>query len=158
MEAAKAYEVFTQQYTEIYRDLYKFALYTLQNRQDAEDVVGEAVADAYASFHKLRSMDTFKGWIFKILSNKCRRKLKEYANKTMELPQELRGSGDDLEAAADVRDAFARLDREERLLISLKVFGGYKSKEIGRMLHMNENTVRSKISRGLGKMRGELEA
>ncbi|MGI6069262.1 MAG: RNA polymerase sigma factor [Blautia sp.] len=158
MEAAKAYEVFAQQYSEIYQDLYKFALYTLQNRQDAEDVVGETVADAYAGFHNLRSMETFKGWIFKILSNKCRQKLKEYVDKAVELPQELHGGQKDLEEAADVKKAFARLGEEERMLISLRVFGGYNSREIGRMLHMNENTVRSKISRGLGKMRGFLEA
>lgn len=157
METAKAYEVFAQQYGEVYQDLYRFALYSLQNRQDAEDVVSETVADAYAGFHKLRSMEAFRAWIFKILSNKCRRKLKEYVSRTVELPQELYTNSRDLDEAADVRKAFSRLGEEERLLISMQVFAGYNSREIGEMLQMNENTVRSKISRSLRKMRGWLE-
>ena len=69
-EAMEAYEVFTQKYTEVYRDLYRFACYMLRNPQDAEDVVGETVADAYAGFSNLRSIDAFRSWIFQILSNK----------------------------------------------------------------------------------------
>lgn len=37
---------FASLYQEYYLDLYRFALYTLKNRQDAEDVVGDTVADA----------------------------------------------------------------------------------------------------------------
>lgn len=133
----EAYEVFTQKYTEVYRDLYRFACYMLQNPQDAEDVVGETVADAYAGFSNLRSMDAFRSWIFQILSNKCRRRLKEYAQKTVELPEELRAPQAETEEQMDVRKAFFRLDEQERLLIGLRVFGGYNSREIGQMLQMN---------------------
>lgn len=157
METTDAYEVFARQYTEVYRDLYRFAFYTLGNQQDAEDVVGEAVADAYAGFHNLRSLDSFRAWIFRILSNKCRRRLKEYTRKTVDLPDRLSAPARDLEENADVRRAFFRLEEQERLLISLRVFGGYNSREIGQMLQMNENTVRSRIHRILGKMRGWLE-
>lgn len=156
-EAMEAYEVFTQKYTEVYRDLYRFACYMLRNPQDAEDVVGETVADAYAGFSNLRSIDAFRSWIFQILSNKCRRRLKEYAQKTVELPEELRAPQAETEEQMDVRKAFFRLDEQERLLIGLRVFGGYNSREIGQMLQMNENTVRSRIHRGLGKMRGWLD-
>lgn len=157
MEATDAYEIFTQQYTEVYRDLYRFAYYTLRNTQDAEDVVGETVADAYAGFSNLRSIEAFRGWIFQILSNKCRRRMKEYIDKTVELPQEMQAPCGETEEQLDVRRAFFRLEEQERLLIGLRVFGGYNSREIGQMLQMNENTVRSRIHRGLGKMRGWLE-
>ena len=64
-------------------------LYTLKNCHDAEDVVADAVADAYNGISSLREADAFKNWIFKILSNKCRRRLKEYTRKTSELPDDL---------------------------------------------------------------------
>ena len=146
-------QAFAALYSQIYQELYRFALYTLKNSHDAEDVVSDTVADAFASIHKLRSADAFRGWIFKILSNKCRRKLKEYVHKTVELPDDL--SSDEMGSLAEhleVRRAFARLEDEERLIISLHLFGGYKSREIAAALHMNENTVRSKESRALKKM------
>ena len=82
-------EAFAALYEEVYRDLYRMALYTLKNPQDAEDVVSDTVADAFASIRKLRDADAFRAWIFKILSNKCRRKMKEYVHRTEELPEEM---------------------------------------------------------------------
>lgn len=151
MEGNRDQQTFIRLYQEIYQDLYRFALYTLKNIHDAEDVTGDAVADAFESFGKLRSLDSFRPWIFKILSNKCKRKLKEYVNKTVELPDDLAG-GDSMEVGCQVRQAFARLDEEERLIISMHIFAGYTSREIGKILHKNENTIRSKESRALKKM------
>lgn len=155
MEDLKNPEVFVRYYESVYKDLYRYALYVLKNPQDAEDVTGETVMDAYASIEKLRDPQSFRGWIFKILSNKCKRKLKEYVEKTVELPEDLPGS-DSVEEAIAVRSAFASLSEEERQMIGMKVFGGYKSREISAILDVNENTVRSKIQRGLNKMRAWL--
>ena len=54
--------------------------------------------------------------------------------------------------SVDVQRAFLHLSEEEQTIIALSVFGGYNSKEIGEMLKLNANTVRSKRSRGLEKM------
>ncbi|MBP9999940.1 MAG: sigma-70 family RNA polymerase sigma factor [Clostridiales bacterium] len=156
MENLKNPEVFVRYYESVYKDLYRYALYMLENPEDAEDVTGETVMDAYASIDKLRDPNAFRSWIFTILSNKCRRKRKEYLQKTTELPEDLRAEGD-MEEAAAVRAAFAALSPEEQEIIGLKVFGGYKSHEIGEILNLNDNTVRSKIQRGLQKMRALLE-
>ena len=145
-------ELFTQYYQEIYRDLYCFALYILKNPHDAEDVVGEAITDAYASFSKLRDQKAFRSWMFAIVANKCKRQMKEYAQKTEELPEEI-PSHDNVEECIQVREAFEKLGEKEQFLVSLKVFGGYNSREIGKMMEMNETTVRSRISRSLRSMR-----
>lgn len=152
MEENRDQQTFIRLYGEVYQDLYHFALYTLKNIHDAEDVTSDAVTDAYESFSKLRSLDSFRPWIFKILSNKCKRKIKEYVNKTVELPDDLAGSREGLEQDCQVRQAFSKLEEEERLIISMHIFAGYTSKEIGKILHKNENTIRSKESRALKKM------
>ena len=64
----------------------------------------------------------------------------------------------DYEQHFDVKEAFARLEEEERMILSYSVFAGYGSEEIAQMLEMNAATVRSKKSRALGKMRKMLEA
>ncbi len=65
-------QAFAALYEEVYEDMYRFALYTLKNIQDAEDVVSETVTAAFASIKKLRSAVAFHSWIFRILSNKCK--------------------------------------------------------------------------------------
>ena len=58
---------------------------SLAELSDIKTAVSEAVTDAYASIHKLRSADAFKAWIFRILSNKCKDRLKEYTRKHVNL-------------------------------------------------------------------------
>lgn len=152
--------MFEQYYRQVYKDLYRFALYTLGNPQDAEDAVSEAVVDAYQGFAKLKNQEAFRAWIFKILTVKCKRILKAYVHKTVEL--ETSGADRDVqewnvEESRDVRDAFWALNSEERLIISMSVFGGYNSKEIGESLMLKDVTVRSKRKRALEKMEKRLE-
>lgn len=151
-------EAFAALYGDIYENMYRFALYTLRNTADAEDVVSEAVVDAFAHIRKLRSEEAFRGWIFRILSNKCKNKLREYANKTLPLEEQAEEyyKEEGLEEAVVIRRTFFELEDEERLIISMHLFCGYKSREIADILHMNENTVRSKESRGLKKMEKRL--
>lgn len=78
---------FIELYTGIYKDLYRYALYILCNKEDAEDAVSEAVVDAYAEFDKLRDKAAFRSWIFKILSIKCKRKIRGYVNRDDELDE-----------------------------------------------------------------------
>ena len=108
--------------------------------------------DDLAAVEKLRDNEKFRAWIFQILSNKCRRKLKEYTQKTVELPDDL-PAGDTTEESLQVREALDRLEETDRQIICLNVVGGFKSHEIGEMMQMNHNTVRSRISRGLNKMK-----
>lgn len=152
-------KAFAWLYQQIYPDMYRFALYTLRDKEDAEDAVSEAVADAFAAIPKLRSEEAFKSWMFKILSNKCKNKLKEYANKTLELPEDIeeKVSGQQVEEAALVRKIFFELGEEERLIISMHLFAGYTSREMAELLHINENTIRSKESRALKKLAGKLQ-
>lgn len=153
--------MFEQYYRQVYQDLYRFALYTLGNPQDAEDAVSEAVVDAYQGFQKLRNQESFRPWIFKILSVKCKRKLKEYVNKTLELGDSFEDKSQrewNIEESQDVRDAFFTLNKEERLIVAMSVFGGYNSREMGEILKLREGTVRSKLSRALDKMQKKLES
>ena len=149
---------FAELYREIYLDLYRFALYTLRSPADAEDAVSETVMDAFTSIRKLRSEESFKAWIFKILSAKCKRKMKYQQSYLDELPENIsdEGSSGDLAELIDLRNYFLQLKDEERLIISMHIFAGYTSQEIAKILHMNPNTVRSKESRALKRLSDRL--
>lgn len=170
---------FEEHYRNVYMDMYRFALYTLRQEADAEDAVSEAVMDAWKGLHNLNDDAAFKNWIFKILSVKCKRRQKEYASRALSIDEAMEASGGEetivgvsgtevgamgtfssssgWEEAEDVRNAFWKLNREERLIISMSVFGGYNSREIGEILEMKDGSVRSKLSRALMKMQIRLK-
>lgn len=149
-------KAFSELYARIHVELYKFALYTLKHPQDAEDAVSEAVIAAYENIRKLTKEESFRSWIFKILSNQCKKKFKA-AKQTEELEQEIPAEEVDYAKVHDVREAFQLLSEEERMIVAFSIFGGYKSDEIGSMLEQKAATVRSKKNRALGKMRRVLE-
>ena len=126
---------FSEMYETVYRDLYRYALCLMKNPQEAEDAVSEAVIAAYENIHKLKKEEAFKSWIFTILTNKCKKRLKKALKET-----------------PGREEAFFVLSEEEQILVGLSVFGGYCSQEIGEMMRLNPNTVRSKRSRALKKM------
>lgn len=161
-------EAFGELYKDIYKQLYKFAYYMLKNAEDAEDVVSETVMDAFSSIKKLKKEESFSSWIFQILSNKCKRKMKDYYQKRNETSEEelVNLSKSDFgevdwslmkEEYFDVKECFSKLGEEERLIVGMHVFLGYKTKEIAEILGLNNNTVRSKESRAIQKMEKQLK-
>ncbi|HIW82990.1 MAG TPA: sigma-70 family RNA polymerase sigma factor [Candidatus Dorea gallistercoris] len=154
-------DTFARMYEAVYQDLYRFALCLLRDRHEAEDAVGESVLAAYENIRKLRDEKAFKNWIFTILANVCRKRLRK-RGRELSLDQadtffNVPASQEDQGLAIDVKRAFFILSEEEQMIVALSVFGGYTSREIGKMLKVNENTVRSKRSRALEKMECVLE-
>ena len=143
---------FEQNIREYAPNMYRLALAMLHNRQDAEDAVSEAVIAAYENIHKLKKEESFRSWIFTILANQCRRKLKN-VQRTEELPEGLAAEERDQAGDCDVRAAFMRLDEEDRVIVACSVLEGYASAEIGRMLGMNPATVRSRKARAMDRLR-----
>ena len=152
-------EAFAELYRKIHMDLYRFALYTLKNPDDAEDAVSETVIDAFVSIRSLRLESSFKAWIFKILSIKCRKILCRDFVLAEEFPADIleEDASKSLAEMLDVRNSFFRLTDEERLIINMHIFAGYTSQETAKILRMNANTVRSKESRALKKLAAWLE-
>ena len=150
-------KAFSELYSRIYVELYKFALYTLKHPQEAEDAVSETVMTAYEKISSLKKEESFRSWIFTILSNHCKNQFRK-RQLAYELDDEVSPSEDfDYAALQDVKRAFWQLEDEERLIVSYSVFGGYQSDEIGQMLNMNPATVRSRKKRALEKMRTMLQ-
>ncbi|MCD7730404.1 MAG: sigma-70 family RNA polymerase sigma factor [Oscillospiraceae bacterium] len=154
-------DAFAELYALVYKDLYRIALINLNNNQhDASDVVSDTVLEAYSSIKKLRDESAFKAWITKILTVKIKNKQKEYIERN-NFRQEL-DTLDDVEQekskeidynGLEIMEEFAKLGKEDRLVLSLSVVSGYKSEEIAKMLGVSANTVRSKAARAKIKLK-----
>ncbi|MCR5216533.1 MAG: sigma-70 family RNA polymerase sigma factor [Lachnospiraceae bacterium] len=163
-------QAFVALYEIYYVQLYQYAYYTLRTEEDAKDAVAEAVADAYQGIRKIKKYESFRSWIFTILRSKCNQRMKDYYKYSYDARDEereadevenahgkmLRQDGNlssGMEEMITVRDAWGRLNEKERDILSLSIFAGYESGEIGRMLSENASTVRSIRKRALEKLR-----
>ena len=152
-------KAFAQVYSFYAYDLYRFALSYTGNGADAEDCVQEAVLLAYKNIAALKKASSFKSWMFKILSNVCKTKLLNPADKLESIPiHEISDTyggkcQEDTGLSPEMKEALDSLDPEEKQIVLLSIIGRYKSSEIGRLLEMNPGTVRSKLSRALKKLR-----
>lgn len=144
----------------LYRDsLYRYAYFKLGNPQDAGDAVSACIVSAYEGIASLRQEGAFRAWIFRILYRCCCRLMREQAE------QGDREEADVLDRLADVpdgvsvelREAFGVLSPEDRDIVLLSVIAGYNSREIAAAMQLKPSTVRSRLSRGLKKMRDFLE-
>lgn len=176
-------DAFAELYGNVYEKLYRFAFCMLKNEADAEDAVSEAVADAFVGIRRLKREESFSNWMYQIVANKCRRKMREYCRRMVSLDQE---AGEYADVALseqwtqttvgevipaklnDVWDCtreehiqlmqeFMALPEEERLIVGMHIFFGYKTREIAEYLTMNESTVRSKESRAIQKLAKRLK-
>ena len=155
LEAQKgSQEGFTRLYEAVAPSLYRTALYTLGNSHDAEDVVSETFIEAYRGLGALRDPQAFVPWIYRILSARCNRKIREYvrARNQTDIDQMLELPGEQNEFSETV------LERtEEKQIVILSVIEGYTAKEIAAIVGSPQGTVSSKLFRAFKKMRKHLE-
>ena len=135
--------------------MFRAAKAILQNDQDAEDAVQEAICTAFARRDSLREMDKFRPWVLRILTNKCDDACRKRRNTV------------DLEAAGEV-PAATGLDTAERLslwqavmslsddlraTVTLFYYDGMSVREIGGILGISEAAVKTRLRRGRERRR-----
>lgn len=143
-------------YQTVYGDLYRLAYYYMGNAEDAKDAVQDAVLAAYEHFGSLKEESSFRPWIFRILVNHCKRSLKKRGRRELPMDELQETEGEGLSSQTEVLELLGILNNEERMIVTLSVFGGYKGEEIARILNRNHNTVRSKYRRALKKLKQEV--
>lgn len=148
---------FGELYSHYYKEMYRYALYSLGHEQDAQDVVAETVASAYAQITHLRDADAFPMWLFRILSNQIKRKKKSYIAQKKHLSldeaEELASEEEMIsESKLDLYKALDMIAKKDRDIVILSVVDGFTGYEIAEILKMNPATVRSRLSRSLKKL------
>ena len=149
---------FSQLYSQYAMDMYRLAVYMMGNRDDAEDAVQEALLSAWKNVHNLKESTSFKVWLFKILSNRCKTELMKHNKLPDVLPIEEydflseKDAGDNFDAV-QLKEALLTLTPPDAQIIMLSIIGGFKSNEIAEIYNMEPSTVRSRQKRALEKLK-----
>lgn len=152
-----------KEYFEILYNHYKDYVYTLiyrmvGNTQEAEDIHQEVFLKIFQNIKNFKFKSSFTTYMFQTVSNLCidkvyRRKkiLKTGVNN---LKTEI---GEDKELKEEIEKALNQIEPKYRLCVILRDIEGFSYKEIADILKISEGTVKSRISRGRGKLRNILE-
>ena len=151
--------------------LYATALRLTGNHADAEDLVQETYAKAYAAFHRFEQGTNLRAWLFRIQANtfvsQCRTRQRRPAEFPLE-SVEITGAGGaavhrsaEEEAMArmpdsDIRRALGRLPDQMRMAVYLADAEGYRYREIAEAMSVPVGTVMSRLHRGRSRLREEL--
>ncbi|MCH7472932.1 RNA polymerase sigma factor [bacterium] len=158
-------ERFVSHYEEVHLRAWRLALYLCGRREDAEDLLAEAVAHAIRGFDKLKNITSFHSWFLKILRNLH---LDHYRSRKRQLDVADFG-GDNLiwerlsryptmpgpQRQAELRDVFRALDRLPeglRTPLALSALDGYSLQEIGEIMGLKAGTVKVRIHRARKKL------
>ena len=139
---------------------YRLAYSYVRNKDDALDIIQEAIYKAIVSLDSIDKIDYINTWFCKIIINtsldylrKSKRLIlgNEEILETMDL-----GSFDNYEDI-DLTEAIKGLPEIYRSVIILRYFEDFKIKEIAQILDENINTVNSRLYKALEILKIQLD-
>jgi RNA polymerase sigma factor (sigma-70 family) len=123
------------------------------NRQDAEDVVLDAMAVVYDRWGRVRALPYRESWMLKVAANRARRQLKRANRRGHSVPGVPLALEEEIATKISVRDGISRLPRRQQEVIALRYLADMPEDQVAEVLGLNPGTVKQHASRGRAALR-----
>jgi len=139
------------------RNLIKSSRIICFDRQNADDVLQEALADIYQRWAKIRNHENLEAYTVRVMVSKHADLRRKWARRqtesetTLEMADFLVDSVDNSDEVAErllVQAALKSLTAPQRAVLLLAYEYGYLLREIAEILEMQQGTVASHLARG----------
>lgn len=140
------------------QSMIRIAFAYLGNEEDVADAMQETILAAYEKLDTLRKAEYFKTWLIRILINHC---IAIHRDRSRTVPMDEAGENAfsyDFSTDLEFNDLLKNLPEESRLIFQMYYGEQFSIGEIAQLLHMKENTVKSKIHRGKAQLRSQMQA
>ena len=141
----------------------------------AEEIVQDTFLQVYKNLAQLKNPNQFSGWMYVIASRLCLKWLQKHKNKSV--IQSLEDTPvEDIEESSYthyvseqrltesterrhelVKKLLAKLPESERTVVTLHFLGEMTAKEIGKLLGVSVNTIKSRLRRGRKRLQEQQE-
>lgn len=162
-----AYEALVRQYDRL---AFRTAYVVTANASEAEDAAQSAFVKAYGNLSRFRADAPFRPWILKIVANEARNaRRSSLRHRRHEVGEDVAADlpalepGADLQLMARERSAWLAahinaLGESDRAVIHCRYTLDLSENEMADVLGCAKGTVKSRLSRALGRLRARLEA
>ncbi|MFH1197702.1 MAG: RNA polymerase sigma factor [bacterium] len=144
------------------------------NVDDAKDIYQEVFLRVYKGLKNFQSKSEFSTWLYRITTNVC---ISFHTNKSKHIHQSINNEigeegetlaemipsesrTDEMTLAGDVSKYLSRaidnLSGQQKMVVNLKFYHGYKIKEIAEMMNCNEGTVKRYLFNATNKLKVQL--
>ena len=133
--------------------IYRVAKSILNNEEDIDAAVSEAILKAYKNIQALKQEVFFKTWLIRIVINESNNLYKKRAKEIVVDKDHFKNiKVNDSYRDLSLYDAINSLEEELRITTILFYFEDMKYKDIAKVLNVKEGTIKSRLSRAKEKL------
>ena len=163
---AGAYEELVRRHQPI---AFRTALVLAGSAADAEEAAQDAFVKAWRALPRFRAGAAFRPWLLAIVANEARTRRRAAGRREgwtarLAAAEPARPAEDGVlatvlvhERAAELQAALAGLDERDRAVLALRFLLDLSERETAAVLRCRPGTVKSRVSRALGRLREEVE-
>jgi RNA polymerase sigma factor (sigma-70 family) len=155
----EAYGMLVQRHQQI---AFRCAYAVCRDAAEAEDATQEAFVKAYRALDRFRADAPWRPWLLKIVANEARNRRRSAGRREHLAVRAARVAAteppppDLTPLSGDLADALRRLDAGQREAVVLRHVLDLSEAETAAVLGCRQGTVKSRVSRGLARLREDL--
>lgn len=152
---------FKQLTQSIENDLYRVAKTRLSDDDDIKDAIQNTMIITYKNARKIKDINCFKTWMIHVLINECNKIYKKNKKNNEIFNKLIIDSGfenhedpiQEINNKMSFDTLIEKLNYDEKIVLTLYYNSGLSYTQISKILKINVNTIKSRLTRSVNKLK-----